>query len=168
LSEKELNLASKKLGLIVLRDTTAIDKGNIYVWANVQFISAAIFADGGIISSEFKIGEDRIENYADSPTRTSKLKKQLVIEGSIITQNTLGGSLSGSGHKSVPASVDSVYNESDSIRQLNMTVAYDLNTLRRFADTKYTTRNRWDTHPLVLIYNPKNLSDPPAGFFPRK
>lgn len=108
----------------------------------MQFISAAIFADGGIISSEFKTGEDRIENYMDSPTRTSKLKKQLVIQGSIITQNTLGGSLSGSGAKSVPVSVDSSLDGATAGRKLNVAVAYDLNTLRRFATTKYPARNQ--------------------------
>lgn len=49
------NTLGKKFGIIVLRDdTTRSDLGNIYVKPGVRYVQAAIYADGGLISSGFK------------------------------------------------------------------------------------------------------------------
>ncbi len=45
-----------------------------------------IYTDGGIIS----VQSDGTQYMSDSPARTKDLSKQLTIEGSLFTQNTIG------------------------------------------------------------------------------
>lgn len=85
------NTGGKKFGIIVLRDdATRSDLGNIYIQPSVRYIQSAIYADGGIISTGFKSGEDTVGSYKDSATRTNTLSEQLVIKGSLFTRNTIG------------------------------------------------------------------------------
>ena len=97
--------------------------GNIYIQPGVKYIQAAIYADGGIISTGFS--NDTVGNYKDSTTRTNTLSGQLVINGSLFTRNTIGGAILGdSGKYILPGgSMTSDFNQA---------MMYDLSFLRRW------------------------------------
>lgn len=89
----DLNPSGKKFGIIALRDDSTNESiGNVYVDADVRYINALIYADGGLISTGFGDG-DRLPNYASSSNRGATLDNQLVLVGSLFTRNTIGGSI---------------------------------------------------------------------------
>lgn len=67
-------------GIIVLKDDTGVG-GNIYITKDVKNIAAVLYADKSIISG------NGTSYYSDAQTATG----QLFIEGSIISDNTIGG-----------------------------------------------------------------------------
>lgn len=88
-----------KLGLIALKDFTASGavqdtQGHVYILNTVSNIQANIYADGSIFSYETGLGEklDGRPDYADeSAYELSTKYNQLYIEGSVASQNTVGG-----------------------------------------------------------------------------
>jgi len=84
------NLDNKKLAVVVLStDPNDDESWNIYVKPNVTRIVASFYADGSIRSV------DDSENLYTENTdeRSDELDKQLIIEGSIISKNTIWGSI---------------------------------------------------------------------------
>jgi hypothetical protein len=88
-----------KLGLIVLKDEKFQTGGNIYIAPNVTDIQANIYADGsifsyvpanGISAAAGHVGEPI---FTDDQQRRTALINQLYIEGSIASQNTIGGAV---------------------------------------------------------------------------
>lgn len=90
-----------RLGIISLKDitqpaNTQFKAGNVYIDANVKNIQANIFADGSVFSydkskspSVNTFGEPIFANIQEQNTLLRKT--QLFIEGSVASQNTVGG-----------------------------------------------------------------------------
>lgn len=154
------------MGIIVLRKKPSdVSQGNVYVNKDVRFVNAAIYADGGFVSSGFLSGQDRVENYRDSTQRTKNLSKQLVVKGVLFTSNTIGGAVMGSSGKyTLPTGKLTT--------DFGRAIAYDLNLFRRSNDGFDKTYalggtsdlNRGYTEPLVVVYDPIVATRPPKGF----
>lgn len=159
------NTSGKKFGIIVLRDNAMqTDIWHIYVQPTVRYIRAAIYADGGMISTGFKSWEDTFWVYKDSATRTNTLREQLVIKGTLFTRNTIGGAILGSGG----AYILPGWSKTTDFDQAMM---YDLNYMRR-------NNNGWDIpgingskdynqgnqNNVVIIFDSSLQSSPPKGF----
>lgn len=162
-----VNTSGKKFGIIVMRDNTSDTmNANIYVMPNVQYVNAIIYADGGLISSGYKSGEDTIAFYKDSPARSAALYRQLVLKGSLFTWNTIGGAVLGSsGQYTLPSGTTTT--------DFDIAMAYDLNYVRRSnsgwdkpsSSGGTSDYNEGSAEPFVIIYNSLVQTDPPKGFF---
>lgn len=91
-----------KLGIIALKDytkpaNTQNKAGNIYIDADVRNIQANMFADGSVFSYSKAYGASAVEltgepHFLNMQDQNSRLKNtQLFIQGSIASQNTVGG-----------------------------------------------------------------------------
>ena len=83
------NDVTDSLGVILINSSAKSHPttGNIYVKLNVQNIVGTYFADGGFMSVD-NLGNPDI-NREDS----EMLKKQLLLNGTLLTRNTLGGAM---------------------------------------------------------------------------
>lgn len=121
-----------------------------------------MYADGGLISTGFRAGEDTAVNYRDSTIRTSSLQKQLVIKGSVFTRNTIGGAILGdSGKYLLPGGATTT--------DFHLALIYDLNYLRRGNDgydipSGTKNYNLGNTENCIMISDTNALSNPPKGF----
>ena len=99
-----------KLGIIVLKDLTADankqkQQGNVYIAPKVTNIQANVFADGSVFSyngksegvcsdaTACKLGEPIFAPSGENSAQKILEKTQLLIEGSLSSLNTVGGSL---------------------------------------------------------------------------
>lgn len=85
-----------KLGIIVLEDLTTGEGGNVYIHPDVTNIKANIFADGSVFSYSGAPGDINADGepvFADESQRFNLLKNQLYIQGSLASQNTIGGAV---------------------------------------------------------------------------
>lgn len=80
------NTAKKNIGIILLHDKD-LTKSNIYIYPNVGFIGATIYADGSIESTDMT---GNIFTTSDK-TRSDSLMNQIVFYGGIYSHNTIGG-----------------------------------------------------------------------------
>ncbi len=111
------------------------DIGNIYITPDVKHIVGTYFAEGSILTAIYS-GEGTIPNPDRSiitgvANRTLNLPMQLLIEGTILTKNTLGGvidELTGLGQNKTPWGI--VPNTDEG---LNAALKYDLHWLRRYS-----------------------------------
>ncbi len=119
-------------------------------------IQTSIFTEGSIYSG------DNITNlYNDSVAEVALLSRditnQLYILGSIISRNTIGGSIQ------IPAvcPYDIACDNTTSIR-------YDLNYFRAYDNTILANRAypdaTWDAHSVIIEIDPRFISAPPPGF----
>jgi hypothetical protein len=132
--------ASKpRLGLIVLKDLATGKGGNIYVAQNVTDIQANIYADGSLFSYDRNqatpiITSTGVPYFASEGARFNALKNQLYIQGSIASQNTIGGAVATPspilGDGSVASAAEGNYGNTPSGRSFAR--LYDLNFLRYF------------------------------------
>lgn len=87
--------ASKpRLGIIALKDLNTGNGGNVYISSDVNDIQANIFADGSVFSYDgnpANINSAGEPCWASEKVRHDTLINQLYIEGSIASQNTIGG-----------------------------------------------------------------------------
>lgn len=119
-----------KLGIIALKDlssATADAEGHVYIHKDVQNIQANIFADGSVFSYDDvngipggALGEPQWISL--TATENALKYKQLLIEGSVASQNTIGGS-----GLSQPIKGDGTW--ATGIEQARL---YDLNFLRYY------------------------------------
>ncbi len=101
--DADFNSGNAKFGIIVLKDrydtgTGYRDKGNVYITPNVTKLNAAIYADGGLISTN-AAGTPYSQ---DSYERTRDLKNRLTLRGSVFTRNTVGGAILSGGYYLLP------------------------------------------------------------------
>jgi hypothetical protein len=88
-----------KLGIIVLKDEQFQKGGNIYIAPNVTNIQANIYADGSVFSYGpavppfTSINANGEPYFTDENGRRTVLINQLFIEGSLASQNTIGGAV---------------------------------------------------------------------------
>jgi len=104
------------VGIAAVADENGVG-GNIYVDPSVTNIDAVLFADKAVVSYN---GAEMGGN-----TRSTLLKNQLLIYGSVISENTLGGAVNSAGLK-CPYFVPEGSCDQDAARK------YDLNYLRRY------------------------------------
>jgi hypothetical protein len=72
-------------GIIVLEDANG-NKGNIYISKDVSNIAAVLYADKSIIS-----GTSSSNYYSDANPSAQTATGQLFVQGSVISDNTIGG-----------------------------------------------------------------------------
>ena len=137
---KNLGAMDKNLLVIVLKEND-LDKWNIYIKPDVTKINAFLYADGWIMS---------VNNHWDIYTwnnsiRTNELNRQLIINWSIISRNTIWGAILWSDGKYILPWWKKVPNTAPAYKKaFNL----DLNYLR--------TGNKWHwkyNNYLVIIYN---------------
>ena len=110
------------------------DIGNIYITPEVRHIVGTYFAEGSLLTTIYS-GEGTIPNPDRSSitgvmNRTKNLPMQLLIVGTVLTKNTLGGvmdEMTGLGQNKTPWGP--VPNTDDG---LNAAIKYDLHWLRRY------------------------------------
>lgn len=129
-------LSKPKLGIIVLKDLSSGDGGNVYIAPGVTNIQANIYADGAVFSYDgvpADINGSGEPIFADESTRFNLLKNQLYFEGSIASQNTIGGAVKSPpilGDGTVASAAEGSYGAVPSGR--SQARLYDLNFLRYF------------------------------------
>lgn len=153
------NLTQSKLWIIVLKDNYNVNsdystKWNIYIKPDVTKINAVIYADWWVISSNASWNA----YTADSDSRTSDLQKQLTINWSLFTRNTIGWVILAWGKYILPWW--------SKITDFDKAMIYDLNYLRRWNDWCDTD---WDGNCItndatILKYNPSVQNNPPKLF----
>lgn len=150
------NLMKEKFGIIVTRDDNSKENlWNIYVIPGVTYISAIIYADWWIISSN----NNWIPYTSDTDTRTNDLSNQLVIKWSTFTRNTIWWAVKGtSGKYILPGwTLTSDFNKA---------MMYDLNYVRRSNDwwDLNKDKNNNNSNNVVIIYNSIIQTNPPKWF----
>ncbi|MDD2565262.1 MAG: hypothetical protein PHZ26_01125 [Candidatus Gracilibacteria bacterium] len=151
----------KVKGLVVLKNNGV--GGNIYIKDTVKYVALAIFADGGLISG------DGTTYYADSD---SLAQNQMFFKGTIISNNTIGGSYKNP--FTCPYGVTPC-TETNSKR-------YDLNLFRHYINGVQgcpvsggaspclsvsgvnMTIPGYSTSPIIIEYDSDIQSNPPAVF----
>lgn len=155
----DLNISKKSFWIIVLKDwyNPEIDfsgKWNIYVGPSVKEINALIFADWWLISSNSSWNP----YLSDTSTRSVALKKQLFINWTLFTRNTIWGSILAWWSYKLPWWSNTT--------DFNKAMIYDLNYLRRWKESclelnPWTCKyNAWT----VIFYDSKAQSNPPELF----
>lgn len=145
------------LGIILINSTIingAPETGNIYVTPDVQRVVGTYFAEGSLLSAIYG-GAGTIPNPAHADitgvaARAANLQAQLLITGTILTKNTLGGVLdeiTGIGQNRTPwgpVTMDEV--------GLNEAMKYDLHWMRRYTANVpvYTNAQGVDSFACVL------------------
>lgn len=153
----------KKLWIIVLKDSYKVEDGfngkwNVLVYPNVKLINAVIYADGGLISS------DSSGNVytTDTTTRSNALSKQLVINGTLFTRNTIGWAILAGWSYILPWW--------STISDFNKAMVYDLNYVRRGSNdcdknSNTTCTDTWEYSDVFVIkYDSKIQLSPPKVF----
>jgi len=137
---------SKKLGIIVIRDTWYDVKsdydstGNIFVNKDVAEIYASIYADGTLRSAD-----SSGNSYADSD-----LGKQLYLKWALFTRNTIWGAVS--------SWTDLVLPGWETTSDIDLAKIYDLNYIRK-------SQLCWlDNHSFLIEADSKFQLDPPKWF----
>ncbi len=125
--------AKPTLGIIVLKDLSASSteqkkQGHVYIHPDVTNIQANIFADGTVFSydpAKVVTNKDGEPDFAPSARELLKTH-QLLIEGSVASQNTVGGSLKDPPILGDGTKVAEPYSQAD----IDRARLYDLNYLR--------------------------------------
>lgn len=155
-----LNPTKKKLWIIVLKDayntkTDYIKKWNVYITPLVTEINALFYADGWLISS--KINGDVYD--VDSSERTASLRKQLILNGSLFTKNTIGWSIFSGGNYKLPWW--------EITNSFNNAMIYDLNYVRRGKEScipNFLWNCKYDDAAFIIIYDSQYQKSPPKLF----
>jgi len=141
------------LGLIALKDRNG-NGGNIYIYPEVTNAVGSVYAEGSVLS----VPETWSTDIAKIPTdfsdsfRRANFANQLYWQGSIASQNTIGGSYSNP--EKCPNSATSGCNHESA-------KAYDLSTLRYF----YNQNGKRAGESTMELYGVVNidLPDPPSA-----
>lgn len=165
-----LNIDNKVLWIIVLKDNYDVNKdyeraGNIYVTPNVTQINAMIYSDGALISADNTTKKPYLK---DTIERTEKLQKQLFMNGSLFTRNTIGWAILAGWNYILPGWVKMAENSSN----FEKAMLYDLNYVRRWSDwcDKSTPSNdncndNWEyKDPFIIKYDSRIQTKPPKLF----
>lgn len=153
-----VNNSKKKFWIIVLKDNYDVNKdiewkGNIYIKPNVTQINAIIYSDGALISTDnsWKVYSE------DSSTRTANLNKQLILNGSVFTRNTIGWAILAWGKYILPGWV-----KTDDFDQA---MVFDLNYVRRWnVGCEKKNNTCVYTEPFIIKYDSRVQTSPPKLF----
>ncbi len=123
---KNMNYGTSKASLGVILINSNIkpnpETGNIYIDPAVKNVVGTYYADGSLFSGN---PSNKI-NYKDGGNYQAKLRRQLLLEGTIFTKNTLGGSL-GEGDST------DYYTPWGQLTSLDKAREYDLHFIRRYS-----------------------------------
>ncbi len=141
--------------IIVLKDDNGIG-GNIYIKPDVRFIWASLFADESIESADYNGDKFTKSNSV----RTFLLNKQLVIYGSLFSKNTIWGAVRANTSWFYTLPWKNIW------VNLDEAVRYDLAFLRmdNFVHDPLSYLNKWHNEFVVVLTDPRNVSDPLPGF----
>ena len=108
------NHADDSFGMILVRDEAGSypERANVYVRPNVTNISGSIFVDGGFFSNDGNVLAE-----ANTGNRTN----QLVLIGSLLSRNTIGGSR-----------LSENFTPWESTNDIDLASRYDLHEVRRY------------------------------------
>lgn len=151
-------------------------RGHVFVHQNVQHLVGSYFLDGSLVSTQ-KLEQPEITDIITGREATpnqdpdSPLALQLVLEGTVVARNTLGGA------DQSPARGPNKQN-----LQRELALIYDLNYVRRYEplfnesgqrvpdlQNNYCYKSDGKTcfpnpAPLVIMYDPRVQQLPPPGF----
>lgn len=147
-----LNTSSKPKGIIVIKNEAG-DGGNVYISGSVTRIQSSIFTEWSVFS-----GDSPSNIYNTTTASLASLpSKQLYIQGSLVSRNTILGGLTGICTYNIDctASADTAYR-------------YDLNYFRNFASGSTADRaypdNSLDVYSLIIERDPRISDTPPPGW----
>jgi hypothetical protein len=115
------------LGIIVINSRPGdFERGNLFVYKDVKKMVGSYFLDGALlstISTENLAAIEMIEERETTPNQnlSAPLGRQLILEGALISRNTLGG-----------ADLQNAIGPSGQIVARALGLVYDLNYLRRY------------------------------------
>ncbi len=147
------------LGIIVMSSSTSAwvdsdgvyNAGNIFVQPNVSEINAVIYGDGGLISAN-NSWKPYVKNSAP---RTAALNRQLLIEWTIFTRNTIGGAVTGtSGSNKLPGW--------EVTANFDRAAIYDLNYMRTWV--RDLVESAYPNATLIIRFTPSVQQNPPKWF----
>jgi hypothetical protein len=164
---------TKLLWIIVLKDGYNVSNGyegkwNVYVTPSVQNINAIIYADGWFISIKDYVNNEATLYKSDSTDRTQGLNRQLYMNWSLFTRNTIWWAVlaNQTGDKyTLPWWARTT--------EFNIALQYDLNYIRRW---KSLCENAWwpkqkqpleeciYKEPFIIKYDPRVQTTPPKLF----
>lgn len=157
---------SRPRSIIALKDD-AWKGGNIYIGQNVKNIYSSLIAEGSIFSGDSGWATGIPRKYNDTREKILTLpQNQLVIHGSVISHNTIGGSI-----------VNATYDPTCPFGALSCdrisSLQYDLNYFRASLltqdDEAYRLAHRawkdnsYDEYSVIIEYDPEIIRDPPPG-----
>ncbi|MFA5855150.1 MAG: hypothetical protein WC846_02595 [Candidatus Gracilibacteria bacterium] len=87
------NVTGGRLGVVALEKDG--EGGNVYIDPGVTDLYANFFLDGGFFSSSGELDGAGVPVWANTDTRTDALRNQLYLNGSLVSENTVGGSADG-------------------------------------------------------------------------
>ncbi len=150
---------TNNLGIIVIKDDLA-DKNlaNLYITPNITYLKSIIYLDWSIISVD-----NAWNKYLDdSPERTKQLQKQLILEWSLFSRNTIWWSIWDWTNFILPWwKITNNFDEA---------VRYDLNYIRRGVIWCDVNNNwvvdSWENceEGFIIKYNNENQLNPLKGF----
>ena len=121
------------LGIILINSEAGSkpETGNVFIYKNVQKLVGTYYADGSLTSTENNGGSvhPKMSDALDRESSDTPLVKQLLLEGTLLTKNTLGGSLLGEGALRNPWGPE---NSGDYLADLAESQKYDLHFIRRY------------------------------------
>lgn len=143
--DADLNTSEEKLWIIVLKDGWYNLKSdynnlwNVYIWKDVENISAMIYADGTLTSAR-----SNGSIYTDW-----ELSKKLYLKGWVFTRNTIWGAVSAGSEYLLPGW--------ERTSDIDLAKVYDFNYVRK-------TQICWDEYSFLIEYNASIQQNPPKWF----
>ncbi len=167
----DLNTAWKKLWIIVLKDWYNVDNWynawktwNIYITPNVTKINWVLYADWWLMSVDSNWSVYIKDNFS----RTKDLKKQLILNWSLFTRNTIWWAILAWDNYIIPWGKKISWDDVNFFKAMS----YDLNYVRRWnvwCDKSIPANNNctdsWEyTDAFIIKYNPNLQANPPKLF----
>ena len=139
--DMEYNSPTDSLGVILINSNIGEkpETGNIFINKDVKKFVGTYFADGSLTSTEATgvptsipdILTDDIDR--DAAGLENVLKKQLLLEGTLFTKNTLGGAMLGDGNLRNPWGEEPILDEAQK---------YDLHFVRRYSPLLFSEEEK--------------------------
>ena len=141
--------------------------GNIYIGQNVKHIYSSLIAEWSIFSGDSGGAMGIPRKYNDTREKILTLPQhQLLIHGSVISHNTIGGSIVNASYDpECPFGADAC----DRISSLQYDLNYFRASLLSQDDEAYRLEHRawkdntYDEYSVIIEYDPEIIRDPPPG-----
>lgn len=166
-------LGNGSLGLIVMKDASG-NGGDVYIDPAVTNLVGGIYAEGSLMGASDSAPANSIENdeiYDGFNGDKTDLNNQLLIKGTLITHNTIGGSRQNP--IDFPVTVDETCGSlNDGSMNQECAERYDLNYIRNFVTSGSTALNGGSfanpqptsNAPFVIEYDPRIQTNIPPAF----
>ncbi|MFA5792811.1 MAG: hypothetical protein WC897_02970 [Candidatus Gracilibacteria bacterium] len=146
------DITSGRLGVIALRSNG--EGGNVYVDPSVTDLYANFFLDGSFFSDSGTKLEDGTPSWVNDEERLDGLQNQLYVNGSIVSRNTINGSVEADGEGNYAIGDGTKTGDYDVARE------YDLTALRQYRLCYPLVSGVPDeTQPAVVCNDGEALSD---------